>query len=501
MPRYSKILAGSACFLLIQGINAQAPAYGQCGGIGWTGPTTCVSGWTCVYGNDYYSQCLQATGTTATTTTTTSKTTTTSSKATTTSSKTTTTLSTTTSSKTTTTPTTTTKTTTTSTTTTKTTTTSTPVATGCVYYVATSGSDSNSGSISSPFAGIQKAVDTATAGCTIYLRAGTYAPSKNIQVAKSGTSSARYTVAAYPGEKVIIDGENMTGTPAALGAALDNPDRGIFHIQNANYWTFSKLELINGPYGIYNRDASYNDFLDLITRDNYESGLQIEGAAAYNRVIRLDSYGNRDPRKNGESADGLAIKQGSGAGNLVSNCRLWNNADDGLDFWMFETPITLEYTLSWGNGVNRWGFPDWAGDGNGFKLGGGDPDVPANHVVKYCIAFQNAKHGFTDNGNYGTITVDHCTAWKNTGTGFTFSSSPSKLTKDLASNNAATYTLGSGGSSSGCSWNIGGTWNDARFKSTTTSLVTGARDSQNRIPATDFLVIADGTDVGAKFVY
>ncbi|KAG8904493.1 hypothetical protein FRC01_008706, partial [Tulasnella sp. 417] len=34
-------------------------AYGQCGGIGYTGPTTCVSGWTCVYSNDYYSQCIQ----------------------------------------------------------------------------------------------------------------------------------------------------------------------------------------------------------------------------------------------------------------------------------------------------------------------------------------------------------------------------------------------------------------------------------------------------------
>jgi cellulase len=32
--------------------------YGQCGGIGYTGPTTCVSGTTCTYSNDYYSQCL-----------------------------------------------------------------------------------------------------------------------------------------------------------------------------------------------------------------------------------------------------------------------------------------------------------------------------------------------------------------------------------------------------------------------------------------------------------
>ncbi|KAF3929672.1 hypothetical protein AA313_de0202779 [Arthrobotrys entomopaga] len=32
--------------------------YGQCGGIGWAGPTQCVSGTTCQVGNPYYSQCL-----------------------------------------------------------------------------------------------------------------------------------------------------------------------------------------------------------------------------------------------------------------------------------------------------------------------------------------------------------------------------------------------------------------------------------------------------------
>ncbi|EPS38958.1 hypothetical protein H072_7274 [Dactylellina haptotyla CBS 200.50] len=33
-------------------------AYGQCGGIGWTGPTTCVSPYKCSKINDYYSQCI-----------------------------------------------------------------------------------------------------------------------------------------------------------------------------------------------------------------------------------------------------------------------------------------------------------------------------------------------------------------------------------------------------------------------------------------------------------
>jgi hypothetical protein len=35
-----------------------AQEYGQCGGVGWTGPTTCASPYTCQYSNAYYSQCL-----------------------------------------------------------------------------------------------------------------------------------------------------------------------------------------------------------------------------------------------------------------------------------------------------------------------------------------------------------------------------------------------------------------------------------------------------------
>lgn len=49
---------------------AQGTAYAQCGGIGFSGATTCVSGYTCTYLNDYYSQCLPGTATTSSTTST-----------------------------------------------------------------------------------------------------------------------------------------------------------------------------------------------------------------------------------------------------------------------------------------------------------------------------------------------------------------------------------------------------------------------------------------------
>lgn len=41
-------------------VLAQQPGYAQCGGINWTGGTTCVSGWVCQDYNPYYSQCIEA---------------------------------------------------------------------------------------------------------------------------------------------------------------------------------------------------------------------------------------------------------------------------------------------------------------------------------------------------------------------------------------------------------------------------------------------------------
>lgn len=61
--------------LFAAGAAAQSPAWGQCGGKDWKGATTCVSGYTCVYSNDWYSQCIPGSAAPSTTlrTTTTAK--------------------------------------------------------------------------------------------------------------------------------------------------------------------------------------------------------------------------------------------------------------------------------------------------------------------------------------------------------------------------------------------------------------------------------------------
>ena len=60
----------SALVLIVAPISVlgQVPLFGQCGGIGYNGPTTCVSNTVCTKVNDWYSQCVAGSGGAPTTT-------------------------------------------------------------------------------------------------------------------------------------------------------------------------------------------------------------------------------------------------------------------------------------------------------------------------------------------------------------------------------------------------------------------------------------------------
>jgi hypothetical protein len=362
-------------------------------------------------------------------------------------------------------------------------------------YVAPGGNDANAGTLSAPLATIQKAITAVQAGGTIAVRGGTYALTTNIQITRNGTSSAPLTLTNYAGEKVVIDGEGLGFTPGAVGSTIPAVQRGAIHM-SASYWRISGLEIVRGPYGVYCDDCNGNVFDRLVTRDNYETGFQLQGDSANNQILNLDSYGNRDPRKNGESADGLGIKEGGGSGNVVRGVRLWNNIDDGFDAWMFTSPITIQNSIAYGNGYNRWGIPNFSGDGNGFKLGGSGGTGPAAaHAVSNSMSFSNAAHGFTDNGNTGNITINRSTAYQNAKTGFDVDGgSKTKLTANLAVGNKTAVALGSS-TASGNSWNIGGSW---PLQSTSSSTITGPRGADGAIPSSNFLVPSNGAAVGAK---
>ncbi|KAF8757006.1 Pectate lyase [Rhizoctonia solani] len=378
-------------------------------------------------------------------------------------------------------------------------------------YVSPSGSDSNAGTLDAPLKSIQTAINKAVAGDTIYLRGGTYSLTTNLQITKNGTASAKYTLTNYQSEK----------HPAELGGSIPNKDRGILHMRALTGGSLASSALINGPYGVFSRDASNNYYERISAHDNYETGLQIQGAASNNIVVNVDSYNNRDPRKNGESADGIGIKEGSGTGNVIRGSRFWNNVDDGLDFWEFLSPVTVENCYSWGNGFNRqnrWGFSPFEGDGNGYKLGGGAKDTPVAHVVKNSIAWNNAAGGFVDNTQPGKMQISRNTAWNNIGgSGFDFADSSAAVTGNASATikpisaslltmcsqiglyNKNNYLSGSG-SASGNSWQSG-TWSNSSFKSVDSSILTGPRNLTGGIIPSNFLLPTSGAAIGANKPY
>ena len=76
--------------------------------------------------------------------------------------------------------------------------------TGQTFYVATTGSDSNPGTLGAPWRTVQKAFNVLQPGQRALVRAGTYAES--LDMARAGTAAAPITVENYPGERPIVNG-------------------------------------------------------------------------------------------------------------------------------------------------------------------------------------------------------------------------------------------------------------------------------------------------------
>jgi Right handed beta helix region len=117
---------------------------------------------------------------------------------------------------------------------------------GSTFYVATTGSDANSGSYTAPWLTIQHAADTVTAGATVYVEGGVYNEAVNFP--NSGTASKPITFASAAGQTAVIDGTGLsccTSNPASSG----NQTEGLVTIVNQSYLTISGFEIRNFTTG------------------------------------------------------------------------------------------------------------------------------------------------------------------------------------------------------------------------------------------------------------
>jgi parallel beta-helix repeat protein len=211
--------------------------------------------------------------------------------------------------------------------------------------------------------------------------AGTYKVTRKIVITKSGI-----TVNA---NGVILDGSSL-----ATGGNGDI----IYITGNSN--KINNIKCTNaGQCGMF-ITGSGNTISGCKTYNNRNTGIHLANGASNNTITGCDSYGNYDTAKQGEDADGFAVKAGAGSGNKFINCNAYSNSDDGWDFYGCTSVVTISGCKSYSNGK------DVNGDGNGFKLG--SKGVNVAHDLSNCNAYNNKGCGYTNNGNTGKIIYTNC---------------------------------------------------------------------------------------------
>ncbi|WP_161939549.1 right-handed parallel beta-helix repeat-containing protein [Paramesorhizobium deserti] len=107
---------------------------------------------------------------------------------------------------------------------------------GNTYYVDTTGSNTNPGTVGAPWRNIQYAVDHVQAGDTILVRGGVY--NETVTVTKSGSADGGFiTLMEYPGENAVIDGTGLVREPTGM--------RGLITLHHVSYFRVKDFEIRN----------------------------------------------------------------------------------------------------------------------------------------------------------------------------------------------------------------------------------------------------------------
>ena len=162
------------------------------------------------------------------------------------------------------------------------------------YYVSTNGSNTNPGTLQSPFKNIQKALDSVKPGDTISIRGGTY--KEKLTVKTSGTSGNPILIKNYENENVVIDGSGVSGS-------------NIIYVYNKNYITIKGLEICNSSSG---------DTPTGILIEGYGEGIQILNNKVHDVHTTDNAFGIAVYATNGTTPINNLLIQG----NEVYNCTL-----------------------------------------------------------------------------------------------------------------------------------------------------------------------------------
>lgn len=384
------------------------------------------------------------------------------------------------------------------------------------YYVATTGNDSNPGTIERPFATWQKGFNVAVAGDIVYIRGGTYYPrgvngrntySGVFVSGKNGTSSNPINIWAYPGETPVLDCSNITQTGSRMG----------IYLYDADYWYLKGLSITrvqqhsSGSYtsnGIRIYNSNHNKLELIKSYSNGGSGIAVVYESEGNYILNCDSYYNYDRYNSGDNADGIEIsfiveRSGNERVNTIRGCRAWDNSDDGFDHYKCEGSLIIDRCWTWHNGVVP-GTDTPIGDGNGFKLGGtfGTTESTFQRTLTNCIAFNHRQNGFSQQSAKVKMIFYNNTSYKNGGYGYEFVdyNMADIIRNNISFSDNASTCYRSNQTSDHNSWQNGLSVTRDDFVSLDATQLMKPRKSDGSLPDITFLNLASGSDLINKGV-
>lgn len=362
-------------------------------------------------------------------------------------------------------------------------------------YVAPDGNDINPGTVTQPLFNLASAITKARAGDTIFVRGGTFAYNSTISISKSGTADTRFYIFAYGNERPVLDFSSQGVGSSNRGMRL-----------TGSYWYIKGLDIKGaGDNGMEISGGSNNIIEFCSFYENRDTGLQLSNGASNNRIINCDSYYNADP-PNYENADGFSPKLSVGSGNYFYGCRAWNNCDDGWDGYLRTADnitTTLENCWTFNNGYLKDGTdPGADGDGNGFKMGGGDNSNSArlmhHMILKNCFAFNNKSKGFDQNNNDGSMTILNSTAFNNKTADYRITRNVNAGQTVTIKNSVAylgVVELGNFVLEEKNSWRTPFVVNETDFLSIDPSAASSPRKADGSLPDISFMHLASGSDL------
>lgn len=191
------------------------------------------------------------------------------------------------------------------------------------YHISKSGRDSNPGTLALPWLTLQKGGISVRAGDHCLIHAGEYLENSSWGYGHPGTPEARIKIAAFPGDKVIVDGQNQ--------ASWHDSGSGYLQVYSDYTDLFGDIEVRrSGEQGIivYGENCTVKGVL---AKDNWGWGILMIGS----QFLVEDSFAHHNSLGNEFAA--LPIGWGGGmttgpksAKGIFRRCRSWENWGEGF---------------------------------------------------------------------------------------------------------------------------------------------------------------------------